>query len=246
MLRIYDDHFRNTLKRLRIYRTATATATAIATAHCGKYRGPKRSKRYVTAGSTWKTFYHSCCAGKPSRSHPKLGQLDPSPAQAQARPTSYVHTTSCSKRKNQGKNQKEPKYFCWICWDWGQVRFSEPSYTSNAQVWIHGLDQSFDFAVCSRRHICQVQIQKGIHLAIEGATNAKLDNLHQDSEDMKPHVEIKMLKTWLGLTTFGRSHAEKLDALVVPTTCPSQNIKNWDSRTTFRGLDGEKIIVGEW
>ena len=122
---------------------------------------------------------------------------------------SPAKATPSSKRKNQGKNQKEPKYFCWICWDWGQVRFSEPSYTSNAQVWIHGLDQSFDFAVCSRRHICQVQIQKGIHLARYEATcwNQNVENM-------------------MGLTTFGRSHAEQIGRpKVAPTTCPSQNIK---------------------
>ena len=66
----------------------------------------------------------------------------------------------------------------------GPVHFSEPSYTSNAQVWIHWLDQRFDFAICFSRHICQGQIQKGIHLARKRTTNAKLLNLHQDPEDM--------------------------------------------------------------
>ena len=87
---------------------------------------------------------------------------------------------------------------------------------------------------CGAKHISKSKCTKHTILGplLEVEMSKKCTPLWHEA-----HVEVKMYKTHHSRTTFGSWDVEKVHAVVVRSTCPSQNVKSTNVRTTFGRSD---------
>ena len=87
---------------------------------------------------------------------------------------------------------------------------------------------------CGAKHISKSTCSKNTRFGplLEVAMSIKCTPLWREE-----HLQVKQLKTLHVRTTFGSWDVEKVHAVVVRSTCPSQNVKSTNVRTTFGRSD---------